>query len=77
MTDDLIQQAAALLHDAQHAIALTGAGVSTPSGIPDFRSGNSSLWHNVDPFEVSSIAGFRRRPESFFEWGPPADSPHP
>jgi NAD-dependent deacetylase len=68
MTDDPIRQAAALLRDAQHAVAQTGAGVSTPSGIPDFRSVDSGLWNNVDPFEVGSLVGFRRRPEAFFEW---------
>jgi NAD-dependent deacetylase len=49
-------------------VALTGAGVSTPSGIPDFRSTHSGLWTEHDPFEVASIFAFRTRPEAFYSW---------
>jgi NAD-dependent protein deacetylase/lipoamidase len=42
-------------------VVLTGAGVSTESGIPDFRSA-SGIWATVDPFEVASIQAFRRDP---------------
>jgi NAD-dependent deacetylase len=65
---DIFRQAAAILKDAQSAVALTGAGVSTPSGIPDFRSPSSGLWKQVDPMVVASIYGFRRNPEAFFNW---------
>jgi len=63
-----IEQAVSLLRNASHAIALTGAGVSTPSGIPDFRSPGSGLWEQVDPMEVASIYAFRRHPEAFYRW---------
>jgi len=63
-----IERAAELLCHARHAVALTGAGVSTHSGIPDFRSPGSGLWEQVDPFEVASLFAFLRRPEAFFEW---------
>lgn len=66
--DQQIEHAKSLLSEAKHAIALTGAGISTPSGIPDFRSPNSGLWEKADPFEVASIYSFRRRPQDFYDW---------
>ena len=68
VADEQIERALSLLAGAQHAIALTGAGISTPSGIPDFQSANSGLWQNADPFEVASIHAFRRRPQDFYNW---------
>jgi NAD-dependent deacetylase len=52
---------AALVRDRQPCVVLTGAGVSTESGIPDFRS-DTGIWAEVDPFEVASIRAFRRNP---------------
>jgi NAD-dependent deacetylase len=60
--------AANLLQSASYAVALTGAGVSTPSGIPDFRSPESGLWEQVDGAQVASISGFVRNPGAFYEW---------
>jgi NAD-dependent deacetylase len=57
-----------LLRSAERAIALTGAGISVPSGIPDFRSPGTGLWENVDPMEVAHIAVFRRDPERFWHF---------
>ena len=67
-TEELTREAQKLLARAEHCVALTGAGISTPSGIPDFRSARSGLWQMVDPMEVASIYGFRQRPESFYNW---------
>lgn len=66
--NDLIQCAADLLAHAQRAIALTGAGIGTPSGIPDFRSPETGLWANYNPMEIATIYVFRRHPEEFFKW---------
>ena len=52
---------AALVRDRQPLVVLTGAGVSTESGIPDFRS-DSGIWRDVDPLEVASLRAFRRDP---------------
>jgi NAD-dependent deacetylase len=57
---------AALLRERQPCVVLTGAGISTESGIPDFRS-PTGIWATVDPFEVASIEAFRRDPERV--WG--------
>lgn len=63
-----IKEIASLLKYAQAAVAFTGAGMSTASGIPDFRSPSSGLWNNVDPMAVASIYGFRQNPKAFFDW---------
>jgi NAD-dependent deacetylase len=69
MANDLkVQQAANLIRNASHPVALTGAGVSTPSGIPDFRTPGSGLWERDDPMSVASIWGFVEHPQGFFEW---------
>jgi NAD-dependent deacetylase len=57
-----------LLRAARSVVALTGAGVSTPSGIPDFRSPGSGLWERDDPSVVASLSSFRRDPRPFFDW---------
>jgi NAD-dependent deacetylase len=49
-------------------VALTGAGVSVPSGIPDFRTPETGLWANVDPMEVAHIDVFERDPARFWSY---------
>lgn len=63
-----LQKAAELLRTAQRPAALTGAGISTPSGIPDFRSRGSGLWERYDPMQVASQMSFRYDPDAFFAW---------
>jgi NAD-dependent deacetylase len=52
---------AALIRERKPCVVLTGAGISTESGIPDFRS-DTGIWAEVDPLEVASIQAFRRDP---------------
>jgi NAD-dependent deacetylase len=59
-------QLAELIRSAESVVALTGAGISVPSGIPDFRSPETGLWANVDPMAVAHIDAFRRDPERFW-----------
>ena len=61
---------AALIRERQPCVALTGAGISTESGIPDFRSAEG-LWAEFDPFEYGSIQAFRRDPERVWRFYAP------
>ena len=63
-----IEKAAELIRKAKNIVAMTGAGISTPSGIPDFRSPDSGLWETVDPLDVASIYAFRQNPQKFYNW---------
>ncbi len=67
-SDPLLTRAAELICQARHFVALTGAGISTPSGIPDFRSPGSGLWSKASPLIVASLHVFRIRPQVFFDW---------
>jgi len=58
---------AELIRAKQPCVVLTGAGVSTESGIPDFRSA-TGIWAQYDPYEVASIDAFRRDPERVWEF---------
>src|SRR5271165_1020985 len=59
---------AELIRGARSVVALTGAGVSVPSGIPDFRSPGTGLWERVNPMEVAHIDVFRADPERFWRF---------
>ena len=56
------------LRSAKKIVFFTGAGVSAESGIPTFRDASNSLWANVDPMAVASIAGFNQDPERVWAW---------
>ena len=66
MTEGDLRKAAELIVSSKHAIALTGAGVSTESGVPDFRS-PGGIWSKFDPNEFASISSFMRDPAKFYQ----------
>jgi NAD-dependent deacetylase len=65
---DQAQRLAGLIQESGSTVALTGAGISVPSGIPDFRSPGEGLWEKVDPIEVAHIDAFRRDPAKFWSF---------
>ena len=63
-----VARLAQLVREARCVVALTGAGISVPSGIPDFRSPGTGLWERVNPMEVAHIDVFRRDPARFWHF---------
>lgn len=63
---NFINEAAEIIIHSRSTVALTGAGISVDSGIPDFRSAGG-LWSRYDPAEYASIAAFRSDPEKVWE----------
>lgn len=61
MATDEVRALAELVRTQQPCVVLTGAGISTESGIPDYR-GSAGVWKSVDPMEYASIAAFRADP---------------
>ena len=64
--DDAVRQIAGWVRDGRKVVALTGAGISVDSGIPDFR-GAGGLWDRFDPMEYATLDAFLRRPEKVWE----------
>jgi len=64
--EDQYKRAAEIIINSKNCISLTGAGISTESGIPDFRSAGG-LWEKYDPMKYAHINSFRRDPEEV--WG--------
>ena len=62
------ERLAELIVSSGPVVALTGAGISVPSGIPDFRTPGKGIWENVDPMEVAHISVWRRDPERFWSF---------
>src|SRR3954454_11254424 len=61
---DLVQ----LIAESECTVALTGAGISVPSGIPDFRTPGRGLWTKVDPMKVAHIDAFHRDTRGFWDY---------
>jgi NAD-dependent deacetylase len=62
-----VSRLAELVRDRQPCVVLTGAGISTESGVPDFRS-PTGIWAHYDPMEYATIQAFRRDPVKVWEF---------
>jgi NAD-dependent deacetylase len=65
---DAVAEARDLVQKSARIVALTGAGISVDSGIPDFRS-EGGLWKRFDPHEYATIESFERDPRKFWTMG--------
>jgi NAD-dependent deacetylase len=65
--DMSVERLAELVRERQPCVVLTGAGISTESGIPDFRSAEG-IWAQYDPYEVGHIDALRRDPARVWEF---------
>jgi NAD-dependent deacetylase len=64
------EQLAALIRDRQPVVVLTGAGISTESGVPDFRS-PTGIWAQFDPLEYATLGAFHADPEKVWRFYAP------
>ena len=64
--DKDLKEAVDIILDSKLTIALTGAGISVESGIPDFRSAQG-LWAKFNPEEYATIEAFRANPEKVWQ----------
>jgi NAD-dependent deacetylase len=64
----LTTRLAELIRESGSVVALTGAGISVPSGIPDFRTPGRGLWEETDPMEVAHIDAFHRDTKRFWSF---------
>ena len=65
--NEALEQARALLENAQRIVAVTGAGISAESGVPTFR-GPEGLWKSYRPEELATPEAFARDPRTVWEW---------
>ncbi|MHA1716060.1 MAG: SIR2 family NAD-dependent protein deacylase [Promethearchaeota archaeon] len=64
--DDYSRKIANLLIDSKYVVVITGAGISTKSGIPDFRSPKSGLWNRKETKFLKEPGMFATRAEDFW-----------
>ena len=68
--DVAVARLADLIRENQPCVVLTGAGVSTESGVPDFRS-PTGIWAEFDPLEYATLGAFRRDPAKVWRFYAP------
>jgi NAD-dependent deacetylase len=66
--DPRVTELAELIRGSSSTVALTGAGISVPSGIPDFRTPGRGTWSKVDPMKVATIDAFHRDTKRFWDF---------
>jgi NAD-dependent deacetylase len=66
--EEKVGRLASLIRDAGSVVALTGAGISVPSGIPDFRTPGKGMWEKVDPMKVAHIDAFHGDTREFWRF---------
>ncbi|EZP77036.1 NAD-dependent deacetylase [Parageobacillus genomosp. 1] len=59
---------ASWLMSSRHAVVLTGAGMSTESGLPDFRSEKTGLWTRFNPQQLASTYALEHHRQAFIEF---------
>jgi len=64
---DSVSQAAEVISESRHLVALTGAGISKESNVPTFR-GEDGLWREYNAMELATPSAFARNPELVWEW---------
>jgi NAD-dependent deacetylase len=67
MNTDNLKEAARIIRNAHHFLALTGAGISKESNVPTFR-GTDGLWRNYDAMELATPSAFAQNPALVWEW---------
>ncbi len=65
----VLNEIAELIRQSRRCFVLTGAGVSTESGIPDFRSPGTGLWETMDPMKYATAEVLRDSPKLFWQYG--------
>lgn len=66
---NVYEKVAQIIKGSKSSVVLTGAGISTESGIPDFRSPGSGLWEKVNPMEALSTQVLFNTPKKFYSFG--------
>ncbi|GAB4291733.1 MAG: NAD-dependent protein deacetylase [Myxococcota bacterium] len=66
MSEEAIRRAAEMIFHSGGGVALTGAGISVPSGIPDFRS-PGGVWEKYDIYEYGTIQAFLSNPQKVWK----------
>ncbi len=64
----LIDAARVRVAASRRMVVLSGAGMSSESGIPTFRDAQTGLWARYDPMQLASAEGFRSNPRVAWDW---------